>query len=156
MIISMLGLGLVAMPTGILASGFSEKMREREAMFKAMVDAKVADGTLSEREKVELKLKARELGLGRLQEKDMEQAEVDALKRAQAEADDIRAKVQSVPVETPVVAADLLAVDVAYATMPLSDFENLLQQIDTLSAHEKSRIMARLAADMEQRFSPKA
>lgn len=176
MIISMLGLGLVAMPTGIIASGFSEKMREREAMFKSMVDAKVADGTLSEREKVELKLKARQLGLGRLQEKDLEQAEVDALKRAQAEVEDLRAKVQpnntsptgqaaqqsaasvtgSVVLDkNPAMQTELLSVDVAHATMPLSDFENLLQQIDGLSAHEKTRVMAHLVADMEQRFAPK-
>ena len=161
MIISLVGLGLVALPTGILASGFSEKMRERAATFKTLVDAKVADGNLTEKEKVELKIKAHQLGLGRLQEKDMEQAEVEAFKRAEAEMASIRSdRAASVPNLTDArtmsaVPFDLATIDTAHAVMPLSDFEKLLDQVGQLSVHEKSRLMARLASDMEQTLTPK-
>ncbi|MFZ4788362.1 MAG: ion transporter [Beijerinckiaceae bacterium] len=155
MIISLVGLGLVALPTGILASGFSEKMRERAATFKTLVDAKVADGNLSEKEKVELKIKAHQLGLGRLQEKDMEQAEVDAFKRAEAEMATIRSDRATQTTTVTEIPLDLATIDTAHAAMPLSDFEKLLDQIGQLSVHEKSRIMARLASDMEQTLTPK-
>ena len=155
MIISLVGLGLVALPTGILASGFSEKMRERASTFKTLVDAKVADGTLTDREKVELKIKAHQLGLGRLQEKDMEQAEVDAFKRAEAEMAVIRSDRATQTTTVTEIPLDLATIDTAHAAMPLSDFEKLLDQIGQLSVHEKSRIMARLASDMEQNLSPK-
>lgn len=155
MIISLVGLGLVALPTGILASGFSEKMRERASTFKTLVDAKVADGTLTDREKVELKIKAHQLGLGRLQEKDMEQAEVDAFKRAEAEMAVIRSDRAAQTTTVTEIPLDLATIDTAHAAMPLSDFEKLLDQIGQLSVHEKSRIMARLASDMEQTLTPK-
>ena len=155
MIISLVGLGLVALPTGILASGFSEKMRERATTFKTLVDAKVVDGNLSDREKVELKIKAHELGLGRLQEKDMEQSEVEAFKRAEAEMADLRSERSAQVPNRPEVPFDLATIDTAHAAMPLGDFEKLLDQIGRLSVHEKSRVMARLASDMEQTLTPK-
>jgi hypothetical protein len=157
MIISMVGLGLVALPTGILASGFSEKMRERSTTFKTIVDEKVADGTLTEKEKIELKLKAKELGLGRLQEKDLEQAELDAYKRASEELAEIRTEqtLQNRAKPVQAISPDLTEIDLVHATLPLSDFEALLDRIDRLSVHEKSRVMARLASDMEQRLTPK-
>ena len=155
MIISLVGLGLVALPTGILASGFSEKMRERAATFKTMVDLKVADGNLTASEKFELKIKAHELGLGSLQEKDMEQAEVDAFKRAEAEMASIRVERANQTPHMSEASFNLATIDTAHATLPLSDFETLLDTIGRLSVHEKSRIMARLASDMEQTLTPK-
>ena len=134
MAIALVGLGLVALPTGILASGFSQKMRERSDAFKALVDAKVSDGRLTPRDRVELKLKAEQLGLGHYREKELEQMELEAYARLAATKPFGAGQGETPP-------SDVL---------PYSGLEQLFQATDRLPSAEKVRLIARLAADLER------
>jgi hypothetical protein len=141
MIISLMGLGLVALPAGILASGFSQKMQARSEAFKAMVDAKVRDGNLSDQDRLDLKLKAEAMGLGHYREEELEQEEVAAFKRLQQESRlPLAAPTSSKEARKPLVQSDL--------ALTYSDFDALLAQIDKLSQAEKIEIMARIAQDL--------
>lgn len=62
-IISVVGIGMVAMPTGILASGFNDLMRQRERQYEAEFIKAMEDGTISEEERIALKELKEELGL---------------------------------------------------------------------------------------------
>ena len=139
MIVSLMGLGLVALPAGILASGFSQKMQERAEAFKAMVDAKVRDGGLSDQDRLDLKLKAEALGLGHYREAELEQEELAAFKRLQQEAPlPLRAEPQKRRSAPPDLA------------LSFSDFDALLLQIDKLTQAEKIEVMARIAQDLHR------
>jgi voltage-gated potassium channel len=63
--ITIIGMGMVALPAGILASGFSEQLRIRRSNYQAQVDIALDDGVLTENEKNELEKLRRELGLSR-------------------------------------------------------------------------------------------
>ncbi len=62
-VIGVIGLGMVALPAGLLASGFSEQLRERRQEFEAAVSRTVARGTITPEEGDELKEIRRRLGL---------------------------------------------------------------------------------------------
>ena len=49
-IITVVGVGMVAMPAGIIASGFSEQLRLRREEYEDVVDEALEDGHLSEEE----------------------------------------------------------------------------------------------------------
>ena len=49
-IIGIIGLGMVALPAGLLASGFSEQLHQRRKEFEAEVDRILADGVISHQE----------------------------------------------------------------------------------------------------------
>ena len=138
MIVSLMGLGLVALPAGILASGFSQKMQERSEAFKAMVDAKVRDGGLSDQDRLDLKLKAEALGLGHYREAELEQEELAAFKRLQQEA----RLPQPLPPRQVASSTEL--------ALSYSDFDALLLQIDKLTQPEKIEVMARIAQDLHR------
>ena len=63
MVIATVGLGMIALPTGILATGFNEKIRARTEEYKRLVREKAEDGVITEEEQRELDQKARELGI---------------------------------------------------------------------------------------------
>jgi voltage-gated potassium channel len=63
-VISMVGIGMAALPAGILASGFSTEMRRREAVFYRELRRVLEDGEITEDEQKTLQNLARELGLG--------------------------------------------------------------------------------------------
>lgn len=62
-IISIIGIGMVAMPTGILASGFNDLMRQRERKYEAELIKTMEDGVITENERVALLDLKESLGL---------------------------------------------------------------------------------------------
>ena len=61
--ITVLGLGMVALPTGILASAYTEQLRRRSERYRRQADRALADGVLSEQERHELEQLREALGL---------------------------------------------------------------------------------------------
>jgi voltage-gated potassium channel len=61
--ITVMGIGMVALPTGILASGFSEELRRRQQRYGAEMRSALADGVLDGFEREHLERLRRELGL---------------------------------------------------------------------------------------------
>jgi len=61
--ITVMGIGMVALPTGILASGFSEELRRRQQRYDAEMRAALADGVIDRLEREHLERLRRELGL---------------------------------------------------------------------------------------------
>jgi voltage-gated potassium channel len=62
-VIAIIGLGMVALPAGLLASGFSEQMHQRRQEFEAAVGRTLARGTITPEEGDELKEIRSRLGL---------------------------------------------------------------------------------------------
>lgn len=62
-LITVIGVGMVALPTGILASAFSEQMRLRNHKYESMADRAYEDGILTVNEKVELDSLREKLGI---------------------------------------------------------------------------------------------
>ncbi|WP_343562649.1 ion transporter [Kiloniella sp. b19] len=62
-----LGVGIVALPAGMLASRFSEELKNREQQFKARAYNYLEDGLLTEDEAIRLDLLRQELGLSELE-----------------------------------------------------------------------------------------
>ena len=61
--ITVLGVGMVALPTGILASAYTEQLRRRSERYRRQADHALQDGILSEGEKHELEELRKHLGL---------------------------------------------------------------------------------------------
>lgn len=61
--ITVMGIGMVALPTGILASGFSEELRRRQRIYGAEMRSALADGILDADEEAHLEALRRKLGL---------------------------------------------------------------------------------------------
>ncbi len=64
-LITVLGVGMVALPTAILASAFSEQLRIRSSKYEYLADQAYEDGILTEDEKIGLEKKREELGLSK-------------------------------------------------------------------------------------------
>ena len=62
-LITVLGLGMVALPTGILASAYTEQLRRRSERYRRQADLALLDGVLSAGEVQELEELRRTLGL---------------------------------------------------------------------------------------------
>lgn len=62
-VITILSLGLVAMPTGIIVSGFSEQLRRRRQKFTALIRDALDDGVITDRELHHIEKIRRELSL---------------------------------------------------------------------------------------------
>jgi voltage-gated potassium channel len=62
-LITVLGVGMVALPTGILASAYTEQLRRRSERYRRQADHALQDGNLSEDEKHELEELRKHLGL---------------------------------------------------------------------------------------------
>jgi voltage-gated potassium channel len=154
MIITVMGLGLVALPTGILASGFTEKMRQQNEDFQKLVDQKVSDGSLTPREKIELDIEASTMGFSKARETKLESEELSAVLREQQEDAILKAGMgQEGSAQDLSGAAAVMKAELAeQRSMSVSDFETLLARVDRLSVSEKSRLMARVAQDLAQRI----
>lgn len=63
-IISVISIGIVALPAGILASGFSEAVRRRRAHYEKLVEDIIEDGVITPDEERVLKDTRENLGLG--------------------------------------------------------------------------------------------
>ena len=64
-LITVVGVGMVALPTGILASAFSEQIRLRTNKYEHMADRAYEDGVLTADEKTELENLREELGIAK-------------------------------------------------------------------------------------------
>lgn len=62
--ITLAGVGMVALPAGILASGFSQELQKRRAAFSQQIRDSLTDGRLSNQELENLQDKSDELGIG--------------------------------------------------------------------------------------------
>ncbi len=62
-IIGIISVGMVALPAGLLASGFSEALRRRRSAFEQVVGEAMEDGVLDSDERVRIRETQRELGL---------------------------------------------------------------------------------------------
>ncbi len=62
-LIGIVGIGMVALPAGLLASGFTEALRRRRREYEAMVEDALEDGILTEEEEALLKKTQESLGL---------------------------------------------------------------------------------------------
>ncbi len=62
-IVTLLGIGMVALPSGILASSFSERMRQRRVSMQSQIDQALEDGLITQDEELSLRKLGRELGL---------------------------------------------------------------------------------------------
>lgn len=146
MLITIVGLGLVALPTGILASGFTEKMRQQTDEYKQLLEQKVSDGVLTRKEQIELSIEASSLGISKIRQSEIQAEELSALDREQKE-DAFLAEPRLSP-----SAANIKTTIVGDRSMPASDFEDLMTQVERLSLSEKSRLMARISEDMARRI----
>lgn len=61
--IGVIGIGMVALPAGLLASGFTHKLHYREQRYGALLDEVLADGQITERERETLERAREVLGL---------------------------------------------------------------------------------------------
>lgn len=61
--IGLIGVGMVALPAAILASGFAENLHQRKEKYNSFVHHRLHDGRLDEEERWELEQLRRELGL---------------------------------------------------------------------------------------------
>ena len=62
-IVTLLGIGMVALPSGILASSFSERMRQRRESIQTQIDQALEDGLITREEELSLRKLGRDLGL---------------------------------------------------------------------------------------------
>ncbi len=62
-IVTLLGIGMVALPSGILASSFSERMRQRRESMQTQIDHALEDGLITREEELSLRKLGRDLGL---------------------------------------------------------------------------------------------
>jgi len=62
-IIAVIGIGMVALPAGLLAAAFSEQLHQRERMFEVAVEEKLVDGKVSKKDRIALEDVRRSLGL---------------------------------------------------------------------------------------------
>jgi voltage-gated potassium channel len=64
-LISLIGIGMMALPAGILAAGFTSEVHRRSRTYSRAVDIAFADGELTEHQIQELEILREELGLSR-------------------------------------------------------------------------------------------
>ncbi len=62
-VIAVIGIGMVALPAGLLAAAFSEQVHLRDQRFEAEVERRLEDGKLSKQDKAELETLRKRLGL---------------------------------------------------------------------------------------------
>ncbi len=64
-LITVVGIGMVALPTGILASGYAQELELRSNQYKVKAEEALDDGILTESEKTDLESFRKDLGLGK-------------------------------------------------------------------------------------------
>ena len=71
-IIAIIGIGVVALPSGILASGFTDQLKRRQAQYENELSKALQDGIISSSERNKLTKIARDMNLSEEQIKTME------------------------------------------------------------------------------------
>ena len=79
-LVSLIGIGMISLPAGIMASGFTSEVRRRSKTYARAVELFTRDGGLSDRERQELKELQSELGI----DDDEAQAMIQRAKRRTA------------------------------------------------------------------------
>ena len=69
--VMIVGIGMVALPTGILSSAFSEEIRYRRDLYLAKLDEVLEDGLISSEEELTLELLREELSMSEQEARDM-------------------------------------------------------------------------------------
>ena len=62
-VIAVIGIGMVALPAGLLAAAFSEQIHQREHRFESEVEQRLIDGKISKQDRVDLEDARKRLGL---------------------------------------------------------------------------------------------
>ena len=127
MIVACIGLGMIALPTGIIATGFNEKLRKRAEEFKELVEEKAADGVITTEEQKELDRRATEMGLSRARERQFEEEALKGMGFVR--------KAAGVP-------------GLAVSFEPDERVERIARMIEPLSLRDKSVLLARLAISL--------
>lgn len=70
--ITLVGMGMVALPAGILASAFSDQLQQRRERYRAQLDFALEDGVITEQEQRELEQLKEELGLSNSDVRELE------------------------------------------------------------------------------------
>lgn len=70
-VITLVGMGMVALPAGILASGFSNQMHRAQKQYNQALDAVLEDGAITKDEEDELEELRKDLGLSRMEAREL-------------------------------------------------------------------------------------
>lgn len=70
-VITLVGMGMVALPAGILASGFSNQMHRAQKQYNQALDAVLEDGAITRDEEEDLEELRRDLGLSRMEAREL-------------------------------------------------------------------------------------
>ncbi|MGI9510870.1 MAG: potassium channel family protein, partial [Geminicoccaceae bacterium] len=62
-VIAVIGIGMVALPAGLLAAAFSEQIHRREQLFEAEVERRLIDGKITKQDRAELRTVRKRLGI---------------------------------------------------------------------------------------------
>jgi len=62
-LVTVIGMGMVALPAGILASGFSAQLKQNRTMYQAQLIAALDDGVITDQEQSDLEMLRQELGI---------------------------------------------------------------------------------------------
>jgi len=81
--ITMLGVGMAALPAGIIASGFMREMQKRREIYQSSLRVALEDGVITDEERDQLEKVRQQLGLNRDDTKAMTQAELSLLHELQ-------------------------------------------------------------------------
>jgi len=84
-LVTIVGIGMVALPSGILASAFSEQMRRKRESLQLAIDDALIDGTIDETEKKAIKDLGDSLGLSEEQVGDLVKHSSTIMKIARAQ-----------------------------------------------------------------------
>jgi hypothetical protein len=125
MIMACVGLGMIALPTGIMATGFNEKLRKRSEAFKELVEQTSQDGVISEVAQKELDKKAHEMGLSKARERQFEEEVIKGHVRSAAKVPGL-----------------------AVTFEPDDRVDAIFEMIEPLNLRHKSILLARLAISL--------
>ena len=125
---AIIGVVLVALPTGMLASGFSEKIRQQKEELNKMADEAAADGVITEAEHRMMERRAHRMGIADHVELEIEH---QALERAQAHM----AELAAAPPPPPPLKAEI---------------KTMLIQLETFTTEEKTQLLSHLADSLSR------
>ena len=80
--ITIIGVGMVALPAGILASGFSDLVHRRKTVYKGELEAALSDGILTQDEEQQLEALREKLGLSASDIEDVTHAYMTKIQRS--------------------------------------------------------------------------
>ena len=125
---AIIGVVLVALPTGMLASGFSEKIRLQKDELNKMADEAAADGVITEAEHRMMERRAHRMGIADHVEMEIEN---QAIERAQAHM----AELAAAPPPPPPLKAEI---------------KTMLIQLETFTTEEKTQLLSHLADSLSR------